>query len=181
MQKNTVSITALSLLVVAAGLFFYTKNRIGEQDIPDPALAAFKAQCEIYSQSPYQDPVFGFRVAFTDDQVICLSRNRVEKTHEVYIWEKSAFESNNLSGSFKEVILGKISVNPRKDLPQPNVLGQFSAVVGDESVEGDVITSPSCKSSECPTARRITIQRFGEIVSIEEYSEQLNLFDRIQL
>ena len=177
-QKITFILVGL-FLIGTIGILFFLQNAT-KQATPDPILGAFKSGCEVYDQSPYQDPVFDFRVTFADDQVVCLLKNDSDGVHDVYIWEKEAFEATTLNGTFNEIILGKISMNSHVDFPESHIVDKFSIYVDGEFVEGDIITSPSCTMEDCPRAKRVVLQRFGKTISLEQYSEQFNLFDQLQ-
>jgi hypothetical protein len=180
MHKSRILNISLALLVIMGViviLLFFIKNIRNHKDISSTVLALLKSKCEIFQESPYRDSQYGFSIEFSNDQILCLIQDNINETHDVYVWKKNAFESKNID-DLQSAIQGKVSVN-QPQIKKLNILGTFSTKIDNATTTGEIVSPNNCNSNECPRAKRVIIQRFNKEFSIEEYDNDISLFNRV--
>lgn len=181
MNKKITYIVFALLVLGIGGLFLssFLIKKAKNQNVSDTFFALFKSRCEVFYNSPYIDPAYNFSIAFTDDQLPCLLKDDTGQNHEVYLWQRDVLESETINVSFQEAILGKVTIEPRSDIGAVDESEPFTTTIDGEVVNGEIITSKACETAECPKSRRVILERFGKMISIEEYNRDLNLFEHI--
>lgn len=175
-KKRLYLFFAVILLVGIIGVFYLVRDA-KHQNSNDKFFALLKTKCQIFSTSPYKDSEFDFSVKFNDDQILCLMRDDLGETYELYVWQKNAFESKTVS-ALQSAVFGKISINPT-EVQKVDIVNTFLTTIDGEAVTGETILPKGCTASECPHVNKITIQRIGKEFRIEEYDGNLDFFSNI--
>lgn len=176
-------LATIAILFLGAFALFAVKMLLesrGRLDRNQAAFALFKTRCREAAGSPYVDAEASFRFEFRPDQVACLHRDALAGVHEVYVWDREAFQSDSRR-IFDGALLAKVSVDGSEGLKPVDVVASASGTVAGAGVTVETVRSQGCTDGSCPTARRAVMEHEGRRYILEEYSERSDLFRSFNL
>lgn len=183
-MRLKIALVAMVLLVIAAcGFLIYSAGRSHDAS---PLVSGgpyegffsdFKRSCSVHeaegeSISTYRNAPAGIAFDYGPDMVLCEQSSQSDdgrSSYTVTAYTKKDYASDD--GGTGPLIILHIDNADLAMLPAPVSVGEVEAEIAGQTVTGQIVRPPDCRSAACPSAKLYQITIADHQIVLEERSE----------